>query len=133
IGLDVVAQKKIRDFIKKYNKERQTTIILTSHYMEDIEQLCKRIVIIDLGKIIYDGPLEDLIVKYVPNKKVTIYFEQEISKKDVEKFGAISAFEPLKVSFEISRDKVKDMIGKILSSDLVVKDIEIDEEDVESI
>lgn len=133
IGLDVVAQKNIRDFIRKYNQERKTTIILTSHYMEDIEQLCKRIVIIDLGKIIFDGQLEDLISKYVPNKKITIYFDQEISKNEAEKFGKVLEFEPLKVVFEVSRNLVKDVTGKILSSDFLIKDIEIDEEDIESI
>ncbi|HBI34462.1 MAG TPA: ABC transporter [Candidatus Moranbacteria bacterium] len=133
IGLDVVAQKKIRDFIKKYNQERKTTIILTSHYMEDIAQLCKRIVIIDMGKIIYDGSLEDLISKYVPNKKITIYFEKEVSREDVEQFGALVEFDFLKLVFEIPREKVKDVVGKILSSNLEVKDLEIDEEDIESI
>lgn len=133
IGLDVVAQKKIRDFIKKYNEERKTTIILTSHYMEDIAQLCRRIIIINLGKIVYDGPLENLIAKYATSKKVTFYFEKEISKEDVEKFGKIEEFEPLKVSFEVPREQVKDMIGKILSSDLPIKDVDINEEDIESI
>jgi ABC-2 type transport system ATP-binding protein len=133
IGLDVVAQKKIRDFIKRYNQKRKTTIILTSHYMEDIEQLCERIVIIDKGKIIFDGQLEDLISRYVPNKKITIYFENEVLRNEIEKFGNVSEFEPLKASFEIPRNLVKDVAGKILSSELAVKDIEIEEEDIESI
>ncbi len=133
IGLDVVAQKKIRDFIKRYNKERKTTIILTSHYMEDIAQLCKRIVIIDLGKIIYDGQLEDLIAKYAPHKKITIYFEQDISKEDAEKFGSVVEFEPTRVCFEVPRSEVKNVTGKILASNLPVSDLEIGEEDVESI
>ncbi|EKE25654.1 MAG: hypothetical protein ACD_5C00080G0003 [uncultured bacterium] len=133
IGLDVVAQKKIRDFIKKYNQERKTTIILTSHYMEDITELCKRIVIIDLGKIIYDGPLEDLIAKYASNKKVTIHFENEIEKGDVERYGGIMEFHPLKVSFEVPRHEAKNFVKEILSSNLPVDDIEIDEEDIESI
>jgi len=133
IGLDVVAQKKIRDFIKKYNKERKTTIILTSHYMEDIAQLCRRIVIIDLGKIVYDGQLEDLIAKYAPNKKVTIYFEQEISRKQAEEFGKVVEFEPTKVCFEVPRSEVKNVTGKILASDFEVGDLEIDEEDIENI
>lgn len=64
IGLDVVAQKNIRDFIKKYNKESKTTIILTSHYMHDIVELCERVIIINFGKIIYDGSLPELIKKH---------------------------------------------------------------------
>lgn len=133
IGLDVVAQKKIRDFIKKYNEERKTTIILTSHYMEDISQLCKRIVIIDLGKIVFDGQLEDLISKYATNKKVTIFFDQEITRQDAEKLGKICQFESSKVSFDVPRLNVKDAVAKILSSEFSISDIEIDEEDVESI
>lgn len=133
IGLDVVAQKNIRDFIRKYNEERKTTIILTSHYMEDIEQLCKRIVIIDLGKIIFDGQLEDLISKYVTNKKVTIHFEQEVARSEIEKFGKVVEFDSLKVAFEVPRKLVKDFAGKILSSEFEIKDIEIEEEDIESI
>lgn len=133
IGLDVVAQKKIRDFIKKYNRERKTTIILTSHYMEDIAQLCQRIVIIDLGKIIFDGQLADLIAKYVPSKKLTIFFEQVVTRAEVENFGKVLEFEPLKVCFEIPREQVKNVTGKILASELPVSDLEIDEEDVESI
>ncbi len=61
IGLDVVAQKNIRDFIKKYNTESKTTIILTSHYMHDVKELCERVIVINYGKIIYDGPFKDLI------------------------------------------------------------------------
>ncbi|EKD59024.1 MAG: hypothetical protein ACD_56C00006G0003 [uncultured bacterium] len=133
IGLDVVAQKKIRDFIKKYNQERKTTIILTSHYMEDIAQLCKRIVIIDLGKIIYDGPLEDMVAKYAANKKVTIYLEDGVSKKELEKFGELSGFDSVKAEFEVPREKVKDFIGVILASDIAIKDIDINEEDIESV
>ncbi|EKE19676.1 MAG: hypothetical protein ACD_8C00124G0025 [uncultured bacterium] len=133
IGLDVVAQKNIRDFIRKYNQERKTTIILTSHYMDDIEQLCKRIVIIDQGKIIFDGQLEDLVSKYVLNKKVTIFFEKEVTRAEVEKFGKVSEFDSLRAVFEVPRNSVKDVAGKILSSDFEIKDIEIEEEDVESI
>lgn len=133
IGLDVVAQKKIRDFIKKYNQERKTTIILTSHYMEDIEQLCKRIVIIDLGKIVYDGSLDDLTSKYASNKKVTIHFEENVARSEAEKFGKVCEHETLKTAFEVPRSGVKNFIGKILAADFDVKDIEIDEEDVESI
>lgn len=133
IGLDVVAQKKIRDFIKKYNEERKTTIILTSHYMEDIAQLCKRIVIIDLGKIVYDGVLDDLIAKYAANKKVTIHFEEDVKSEQLEKYGKPSECGNMKACFEVPRSETKDFIKNILSSDLAVDDIEIDEEDIESI
>ena len=118
---------------REYNRERKTTIILTSHYMEDILQLCERIVIINLGKIIYDGPIADLVEKYSLNKMITVYFENEIERKDVEKFGNVCKFDPIKVSIEVPRKQVKDVAGEILRSDLPVKDIDISEDDIDSI
>jgi ABC-2 type transport system ATP-binding protein len=133
IGLDVVAQKKIRDFIRKYNSETKTTIMLTSHYMEDIAQLCERIIIIDGGKIVYDGLMDELVAKYVPNKTIIVSMEKDVEKEDAEKIGKIHQYEPLKVVFEVPRSEVKIVAAKILSSDLPVKDIDIEEEDIESI
>lgn len=133
IGLDVVAQKNIRDFLKKYNEENQTTILLTSHYMGDIAKLCKRIIIIDRGSIIYDGPIEKLIKKYAVNKGITIHLESEVEEKSVAVFGKIHKFEPLKISLEIPREKIKEVAAQILSSNLPIKDIDITEPTVENI
>ena len=128
IGLDVVAQKNIRDFIKKYNQKNKTTIMLTSHYMEDIKELCERIIIIDLGKIIYDGLLQDVIQKYAPFKNLKIIFNGNgVTKQDIKKYGEIDSFEPHSVSIRVKRDNVKEIASQILSSDLPVDDINIDE------
>lgn len=134
IGLDVVAQKNIRDFIKKYNQEKKTTIILTSHYMEDIKELCKRVIIIDHGNIIYDGELNDLIKKYAPFKVLNITFNDNgVTEKQIKKFGLIQKFNPYAVSIEVERDKVKEAATAILSSDLPVDDILIDEVDIDEV
>lgn len=134
IGLDVVAQKNIRDFIKKYNTQKKTTIILTSHYMEDISQLCKRVIIIDLGKIIYDGQLSDLIKKYATHKMLAVTFNNSgVKREEIEKYGEISEFDPYKVIFKIPRDQVKNIASQILSSTLPVDDILIDETDVDDV
>lgn len=134
IGLDVVAQKNIRDFIKKYNKEKKTTILLTSHYMEDIKELCKRVIIIDRGVIIYDGRLDDLIKKYAPYKILNIIFNGEgVKEADVKKYGIIHKFNPYSVSFEVAREKVKDVAAAILSSDLPVDDILIEEVEADEV
>src|SRR6266568_278175 len=74
IGLDVMMQQKLREFIKAYNQQYNATIILTSHYMKDVEELCKRIIIIDHGKILYDGKLESIVKKYAKNKSITAVF-----------------------------------------------------------
>ncbi|MFA6096258.1 MAG: ATP-binding cassette domain-containing protein [Candidatus Paceibacterota bacterium] len=134
IGLDVVAQKNIRDFIKRQNERERTTIILTSHYMEDISQLCKRIIIINLGEIIYDGELESLIRKYAPYKLLSVTFNGNgIERKDVERFGTIHKFDRFNAILRVDRAKVKDSAKSILSSELPVDDIIIDEEDVDDI
>lgn len=134
IGLDVMAQKNIRDFIKKYNREKKTTIILTSHYMEDISQLCKRVIIINLGEIVYDGDLQSLINKYAPYKSLTITFNNEgVKKEELEKFGEIGEFSPYKAVFKIPRESAKDVASQILSSNLPVDDILIDEPEADDI
>lgn len=134
IGLDVVAQKNIRDFIKKYNREKKTTIILTSHYMEDIKELCKRVIIIDHGQIIYDGKLDDLIKKYAPYKVLKVTFNNEgVKREEVEPFGQLQKFNPYSVEIEVERDKVKEAASAILSSDLPVDDILIDEIDIDEV
>jgi ABC-2 type transport system ATP-binding protein len=130
IGLDVVAQKNIRDFIKKYNRQNKTTIILTSHYMEDIKELCRRVIIIDKGQIMYDGALDDLIKKYAPYKELKIIFDKKLAKTDssrLEKYGEIMEFDGFSVSLRIERQKIKEIAAQILSSDLPVDDILINE------
>ncbi|MFC1613571.1 ATP-binding cassette domain-containing protein [Patescibacteria group bacterium] len=135
IGLDVVSQQNIRDFLKKYNEENRTTIILTSHYMEDIESLCKRVIIIDTGKIMYDGNLDELIRSHIPYKNLTITFNNHgVLKKDVQEFGKIVQYNRYRVKFEVERGKAKDVAVKILTSKtLPVDDILIDEVSVDDV
>jgi ABC-2 type transport system ATP-binding protein len=134
IGLDVVAQKNIRDFIKKYNREKKTTIILTSHYMEDIRELCQRVIIINLGQIIYDGKLDDLIKKYAPYKLLKVIFNGNgIKREDVEKFGEVLALTPYTCTIKTKRDETKEVAIALLSSGLPVDDIIIDEVDVDDV
>ncbi|MBU4057023.1 ABC transporter, partial [Patescibacteria group bacterium] len=132
IGLDVIAQKKMRDFIKHYNEERRTTIILTSHYMEDIGALCKRVIIINLGKIIYDGPIASLIEKYAPYKVLKITFEKEVKKSDLEKFGKVSVFNGDVFNIEVPRKESARIAAEILNK-FPVDDILIDEPEIRDI
>jgi ABC-2 type transport system ATP-binding protein len=134
IGLDVVAQKNIRDFIKKYNQTNKTTIVLTSHYMEDIRELCQRVIIINLGKIIYDGNLDDLIKEYAPYKLLKVVFDgAQIDREKMEKFGEIERFTPYSCTIKTRRNEVKDVAIALLSADLPVDDIIIDEVDINDI
>lgn len=128
LGLDVVAQKNVRDFVKKYNRLNKTTIILTSHYMEDIKELCERVIIIDKGKIIYDGRLDDIIRRYAPMKKIKITFDNGgVAKEKLEKFGEVSEINPHFAVLKTPREKTKEIASRLLASDLPVDDILIDE------
>lgn len=134
IGLDVVVQKKIREFFKQYNQESKTTILLTSHYMEDVAELCKRIIIINHGQKIYDGSLEDLMKKYASEKYLKIVFNDKINKTDLYKYGEVIQFDPngLKATISTPRAEHTKVASGILQN-LPVDDLDIAEVDLEDI
>lgn len=133
IGLDVVAQKNIREFIKKYNRLKKTTIMLTSHYMDDIKELCERVIIINFGKIIYDGKLSDLIATYAVDKIIKITAHNPIEKDVLEQFGVVEEYQGVSASIRVPRGEVKSIASKIIASDLPVDDITIDEMPIDDI
>jgi ABC-2 type transport system ATP-binding protein len=131
IGLDVVVQKRIREFFKLHNGKYKTTIILTSHYMDDVKELCKRVIIIDKGKVIYDGSIEDIIKKYAQNKYLSIVLHEQVKRDDWEKFGNIVEYEKLKVTLSVPRSEHAQIASQILTSfkvdDLDIKEIELED------
>lgn len=132
IGLDVVMQKKLRDFIKEYNQRYKSTIILTSHYMEDVRQLCERVIIIDHGKILYDGKFSDIVKLYSPEKYLSITFTEHVTKEALKKIGNIVSYEDPRVVLSIPYAQTKQIAAKILE-DFPVDDITIEEPDIEDI
>lgn len=132
IGLDVVMQQKMREFIREYNRRYKATIILTSHYMEDVSQLCKRIIIIDQGKIIYDGLLENIVRNMAKYKKISVIFEEYVDPKKLEEIGKIQSFEFPKAVFNIDRKNANAAVAKILK-DFPVADLNIEEPEIEEI
>jgi ABC-2 type transport system ATP-binding protein len=132
IGLDVVMQQKLRDFIKAYNRRYNATILLTSHYMKDVEQLCERVIIIDHGKILYDGALSDIVKKYVKNKTLSVVFEKSVEKEKLEKLGKIIEFDGPNVILSVPREKSNHVAGKLLESFSVI-DLNIEEANIEEI
>ena len=131
IGLDVVAQKNMRDFIKEFNQKFNATIVLTSHYMADVKELCKRVIIINEGKILYDGLLEDIVEKFAPYKIIKADFEQEVDKQKLIKFGEVKNFEKNHVEIQVSKKDVAKKAGQLLSafaiSDLTIEDPAIED------
>lgn len=132
IGLDVVMQKKIRDFISQYNKAHKATIILTSHYMDDVRQLAERIIIIDKGKVIFDGLLEEIVKKYANHKIISAAFSKPIKRLDLKGLGKIKQFSPLKAKITVKRAAASLAAAEILKR-LPVEDLNIEEAEIEDI
>ncbi len=132
IGLDVVMQKVMRDFIKEYNREFGATIILTSHYMEDVKQLCKRVVIIDHGHILYDGSLSQVIDTYARSKIITAVFAEEPNLLKLGKIGQVKEYDFPKAIINVRRDQAPKLAAKLLQ-EFPIADVNIEEPPIEAI
>jgi len=134
IGLDVVMQQKIREFLKEYNQKYQATIILTSHYMDDVKELCDRVIIIDKGTVFFDGLLDEIIKKYADRKILEVTFSKPIEKKDFKTIRAakIKKFDPPRVTFSVKRKSANSVAAKLLES-FPVADLNILESSIEDI
>jgi ABC-2 type transport system ATP-binding protein len=132
IGLDVVMQKKLREFLKEYNKTIHSTILLTSHYMEDVKDLCKRVIVIDKGKILFDGKVSDLVKRYVNYKVIHFELEKGIKKEDLKKLGKVEYFNGNRGKINVKREDVTKVAGKLLKS-FPVEDIDIEEVSLEDV
>lgn len=136
IGLDVVMQKALRDFIRKYNAEFNATIILTSHYMDDVKELCDRAIIIEKGHKIFDGELQSIIDKYARDKILSLTFTKKVSREKLEQYGTIKEFEEDGSSYTatltVPRKEATKRASEILS-DLPVQDLNIEEPSIEAI
>jgi ABC-2 type transport system ATP-binding protein len=131
IGLDAVAQKQIRSFLKEVNSEKGTTIVLTSHYMDDIKSLCNRCVVVNGGTKIYDGSLGALFHKYQTKKQITVTFEVETTYIPPFDIQVIES-NPFKLSFMVNRSDVKNALSSIMSQ-CEINDITIEQEDIGNI
>ncbi len=116
IGLDIIAQKTIRDFLKEYNKKEKTTVILTSHYLEDIEDLCNRAIVINHGNIVYNGLLKDINKKLCNKKILTFQFKNKITENDFKKFGEIIDITNFSLKIKVSKDNVQNVVTNIFSN-----------------
>ena len=135
IGLDVVAQHNIQQFLKYYQQKRKITILLTSHYMKDVAALCKRVVIIADGLIKYDGSLEGIIESTAKRKMITLQFRDAIEDSllaALKKFGDVTDIETPRVKLTVTRDVVSRMLSSILD-DYQVDDIVVEDPPLEDI
>lgn len=126
IGLDVVSQKRLRDFIAEYNRRERTTILLTSHYMQDVQELCDRVIIVNHGQIVFDDRLRVLLQRHSHSKRLRLVFDREVERTDVERFGRCVEFDSLTATLEVPRSESARVAAAVLTQ-LPVEDIAIEE------
>ncbi len=112
IGLDVVSQRKVQEFLRYYQRERQITVLLTSHYMKDVEALCKRAVIIDGGRVRHDGPLATIIDRFSLTKIIDIQFGG-VPPSDLARYGTVLESTPPRVRLEVPRQQIPEVLGAL--------------------
>ena len=131
IGLDILSQQKIRDFLKTYNEQTKTTVILTSHYMRDIEELCRRAVIINQGQLVYDGTLADINHRMGDRKLLSLKSIEPVPREHLSLFGRVREYHGREAILEVPKGKIKETASAILSllpvEDFTVTEIPLEE------
>lgn len=130
IGLDLISQKKIREFLKYYMNEKKATIILTSHYMDDIVDLCEKTIVINDGSVVYDGKLKDINDIFGDSKILNLQFTQMMYVEELKKFGEIVGINGSNVTLEVRKRELQNVSSRILSQyeikDFTVEDIPLE-------
>ena len=129
IGLDVTMQKRLREFIVEYNKRYGATVLLTSHYMADVEALCKRVIVIHHGKILFDGDLSGLVQKFSSYKTISVTLES--NGVDLSSYGEVVSQDGLRATLRINKTDASRVTAKLLNElsvyDLTIEDTPIDD------
>jgi ABC-2 type transport system ATP-binding protein len=132
IGLDVTMQAAVRDFIRRYNEEQGATVILTSHYMEDVAALCPRVLVIDHGRLVWDGSLQELVRSMRPEKRITLRLEAPITSEDTAWIGShLLSQEGALLKLQIPQAELRPLVSSLLSRfsvvDMTIEDPPLEE------
>jgi ABC-2 type transport system ATP-binding protein len=136
IGLDVTMQVSVREFIRRYNEQHGATVILTSHYMEDVAALCPRIIVIDRGLLVYDGALNELARTLRPEKRVRITFAAEVAERlshaELTRWGGrVLSLEGPEAQLQVAQSELQSVVSGLLAQlpvvDLTVEDPPLEE------
>ncbi len=131
IGLDVVAQTNIRQCLREYNRRRGVTIMLTSHYMQDVEAICDRIIVINHGRIIFDGKLAAMMDRFAGYKILTIRFRGGAIPEGLDELGDVVDISPPNVKFRLPRGSAAKQAAQVLDrydiEDITIEDPPIEE------
>lgn len=132
IGLDVVSQKRLRDFVADYNRRERVTILLTSHYMQDIRELCDRVIVINHGRKVFDDRLQVLVERHSPVKRLRLVFQEPVARERLDRFGDYQSGDELSAVLEVPREESARIAAEVLTA-LPVADIAIEEMDADEV
>jgi ABC-2 type transport system ATP-binding protein len=132
IGLDVTMQARVREFLMEYNRRHGATILLTSHYMADVVALCKRVFVIDHGRLVYDGDLDALVERISPVKYIRLVTRQAIEASELSRFGDVRSVEAFKATLAVPREQTSAIAAQLFQM-LPIEDITIEDPEVEEI
>ncbi len=132
LGVDVTMQGRIRQFVAEQNRRHGSTVLLTSHYMADVTALCKRIIVIHHGKILYDGQLSALSDRMAPYKRVMLDMENVEAAIAAESYGEVIERNDAKVTLRIKREQTSEVVARLLS-DLPVRDMTVEDPPIEDV
>ena len=131
IGLDVTMQRRIRKFLAEYNQRTGATVLLTSHYMADVEALCKRVVVIHHGKLLYDGDLSGLADRFAPFKTVEVELQNGTGGRQMAQYGEVLVQKEGRVTLRVPKVETATVTGRLLAeldvADLTVQDPPIED------
>jgi ABC-2 type transport system ATP-binding protein len=131
IGLDVVAQHTIHEFLRTVQRQRRMTVVLTTHYMKDVVALCERVVVITRGQILYDGSLAEIVDRFTTHKIVTHDLDQAPDQRRIEAFGFPCEVRGPRVILRIERGRIADVLPQLLRAegvrDVSVEDVPLEE------
>ncbi|HWQ13136.1 MAG TPA: ATP-binding cassette domain-containing protein [Roseiflexaceae bacterium] len=130
IGLDVTMQRRIRTFLAAYNQRSGATVLLTSHYMADVEALCRRVIVIHHGRLLFDGELPDLVQRFSPHK--TIVVELEDPAADLRPYGEVVSREDGRVTLRVPKADTPAVTGRLLA-DLPISDLTVEDPPIEDV
>jgi len=132
IGLDVIAQHNIQKFLRHYQQLRKITILLTSHYMKDVAALCRRVVIIALGRIVYDGSLAGIVDRFGGHKMITLQMTDGRVPENLARYGEVLSAQAPRVKLRVQRGAVPKVLANILA-DHPVEDVSVEDPPLEEV
>lgn len=132
IGLDVTMQARVREFVGEYNRRYDATVLLTSHYMADVTALCKRVLVINRGKLLYDGNLQTMVERLSPYKLIRITLSTPVSLETLASYGDVQRLEGLEAELRVERAETT-RVGARMLAELPVADVNIAEPPIEAI